>query len=215
MVNGPDLENLQNRIKTDGATGPGQRLRAAREALGYSPQDVAKRLRLHAVTIDDLEHDTFEEGLALVFVKGYLRAYAQLLNLNPDEIIAEFDSLGFQEDREMPDLATKAKRLRQAQRANRAPVQLQSHPGYFWGAMGVMFLAIFGVVFGYKYQPSIKPATVAVIQQEPDAMDILLAEDPVEPQAAQTSVIKEAVAKDADISLPEPNMEPEQVSLIF
>lgn len=70
------------------ATGAaGQRLAAARIELGVSVGEVAAHLNLSDAAIEALEAGAHDKLPGLTFVKGYLRAYAKLLNLDPDDII--------------------------------------------------------------------------------------------------------------------------------
>jgi len=65
----------------------GQRLAAARIEWGASVGEVAAYLNLSEATIEALESGAHERLPGLTFVKGYLRAYAKLLRLDPDDII--------------------------------------------------------------------------------------------------------------------------------
>lgn len=67
--------------------GPGARLRARRESLGWSVEQVADKLYLDARYIRALEQDRHAEIAAPVFVRGYLRSYALLLQLPADAIV--------------------------------------------------------------------------------------------------------------------------------
>ncbi len=69
------------------AAGPGGRLRARRESLGWSVEQVAGKLHLDARYIRALEQDRHAEIAAPVFVRGYLRSYALLLQLPADAIV--------------------------------------------------------------------------------------------------------------------------------
>lgn len=64
----------------------GQRLREARENLGWSQQSVAERLCLRLSTIRELEDDNTPSDLSSTFLRGYIRSYAKLINLSEDEL---------------------------------------------------------------------------------------------------------------------------------
>lgn len=81
----------------DGST-PGARLRAAREALGVSPREMADRLNWVPTHVAVIEEDRFEELRGAAFVRGYLRAYAKALNLDEDEIVAAYAALQPEQD---------------------------------------------------------------------------------------------------------------------
>lgn len=75
---------------TENASGPGVDLRAAREGMGVSVREVADALNLPARVIEALEADDYERLQPSVFTRGYLRSYARLLELNPDELLARY-----------------------------------------------------------------------------------------------------------------------------
>jgi cytoskeleton protein RodZ len=65
----------------------GNVLRKAREALGLSLEEVASELRLSAYQIRALEDDDYADLPGATYVRGYLRAYARVLNLDEDHIV--------------------------------------------------------------------------------------------------------------------------------
>ena len=68
---------------------PGARLAHAREALKLSTADVARQLKLSVAQVDALEAGQFERLPGAVFVRGFIRNYARLVKLNPDELLVE------------------------------------------------------------------------------------------------------------------------------
>jgi len=75
----------------------GGRLKEARRKKGFSLDDVRSRLRIHRDILERMERDEFR-GMpgGMVYTKGFLKQYAQFLELNGSEIISEFESLGLQ-----------------------------------------------------------------------------------------------------------------------
>ncbi len=67
--------------------GPGHLLTEARLKLGLEPQNVAEMLHLRSTQIQALEADDYENLPEPTYVKGYLRAYCQLLSLDPNPIV--------------------------------------------------------------------------------------------------------------------------------
>lgn len=59
----------------------GEKLRYARESKGLSQQEVSRALCLSVSIVDALERDAHEELPAPVFIKGYLKNYADFLQL--------------------------------------------------------------------------------------------------------------------------------------
>ncbi|HYW04552.1 MAG TPA: RodZ domain-containing protein [Gammaproteobacteria bacterium] len=66
---------------------PGQRLQRARETAGLEVARVATELRLDARAIEALEQDRYDRLPPPIFVRGYLRAYGELLDLPVDELL--------------------------------------------------------------------------------------------------------------------------------
>ncbi|HEY3698800.1 MAG TPA: RodZ domain-containing protein [Spongiibacteraceae bacterium] len=69
------------------AATPGLLLRQARERSGLTREAVAKELNLRLSQIVALEEGEFKHFPGETFVKGYLRSYARLLKINPDEVL--------------------------------------------------------------------------------------------------------------------------------
>lgn len=71
--------------------GVGPRLAAAREAKGMATAEVAAKLRLGVRQIEALEADAYEQLPGEVFVRGFIRNYAKLLDLDPDSLLPTQD----------------------------------------------------------------------------------------------------------------------------
>lgn len=65
----------------------------ARESIPYTREQVASELNLPPGYIEILEQGGLEGLPSIVFAKGYIRAYAKLLHLDSDELIAEYELL--------------------------------------------------------------------------------------------------------------------------
>lgn len=70
---------------------PGAMLKARREKLGLSQQDIADKLFLKARQINELESDVIDEKSSVTFTKGYVRNYAKQLGMNSHEVIEAFE----------------------------------------------------------------------------------------------------------------------------
>jgi cytoskeleton protein RodZ len=73
--------------------GLGWRLVKAREAQGLTLAVVANKLRLSADTLQALESNRYEDLPEPIFVRGYLRAYARLLEIDQKVLVAEYNRL--------------------------------------------------------------------------------------------------------------------------
>lgn len=71
--------------------GPGATLRQARRAAGLDVADVAEMLNLREGVVQAIEEDRFEDAPPRTFARGYVRAYASLLNVNADDAVAAFE----------------------------------------------------------------------------------------------------------------------------
>ncbi|RUQ95075.1 MULTISPECIES: helix-turn-helix domain-containing protein [Legionella] len=72
---------------------PGARLASVRQQKGYSIEYVAGKLHLRVQIIELLEADEYQNMPEPVFIKGYLRAYAKLLEIPGEPLLETFKSL--------------------------------------------------------------------------------------------------------------------------
>ena len=94
--NSTDSDAAQE-TKQQPVQGPGEILRKAREAKGLSQREVADELRLRKQIIELLEADDYETFSTPTFIKGYLRAYAKLLDVDEEKLFAAYKAKGYQE----------------------------------------------------------------------------------------------------------------------
>ena len=72
------------------ALGLGERLRSARKARALTLEQAAFSIRLEASVLRALEDERYEVLGAAVFVRGHLKAYARLLGLSEEAILAAY-----------------------------------------------------------------------------------------------------------------------------
>jgi len=70
----------------------GSALRGHRERRGMSAAELSRVTRIPMASIEAIEADRFDELPGEVFVRGFLRAYAQAVGLLPADILARFTS---------------------------------------------------------------------------------------------------------------------------
>ena len=68
--------------------GAGARLRAARETAGLSLDQAAQQLKLAPRQVRALEEEDFAHLPGRTFTRGFMRNYARLLNLDPEDVLA-------------------------------------------------------------------------------------------------------------------------------
>ena len=87
-----EQENSDSQFTLASNPGPSALLIAARERLGLSQKDVADKLFLTTSFIKYIDDGEFEKISKPVFVKGYLRTYARVVDLSGDDIVALYDA---------------------------------------------------------------------------------------------------------------------------
>jgi len=88
-----DVNSMTNVTEPIKVTGLGARLKKAREAIHLSEKEAAQRLYLNVKIISLIENENFSDGPPMTFLRGYLRAYAKLLNVPESEIKAHLDEI--------------------------------------------------------------------------------------------------------------------------
>jgi len=153
------------------APGPGERLRNARVARDMDVSKIAEKLHLTADMVDALERDDYSELPARVFVRGYLRNYARVVELPVDSVMSQFDEIWPEDDAPV--------------KIDRAPrLAADTRPGSRWSGVitWLLLLAVVGL-FLVWWQGYLDQFT----QTESGAADSdqLLPAAPVNEQAAQ------------------------------
>jgi cytoskeleton protein RodZ len=151
--------------------GPGEKLKRARESFGFSVWDAASQLYLPERVIKALEEDDYHAGLPVrAFVRGYLQSYSKLLQLPPEEILAEFDALGIYKTPQ--EESTKA--LAQP----RAVTMV--HKDKFWfGVVGGSLLAILLLIVMLTWFNTHKEKKEDLLNQSLQQEDISLKTSPI------------------------------------
>lgn len=70
---------------------PGDSLREAREARGWQIAEVAAQLNLTPQRLVQIEDGAFDKLPGNTFARGYVRAYAKLLDMDQSRLVLEFD----------------------------------------------------------------------------------------------------------------------------
>lgn len=96
-MNSEEQQEELNEEPIQPENGPGHLLAKKREALGMTVQEVADALHITMHYVRALETDAHDKLPGDVFIKGYLRSYAGLLDLDPTVIINVF--LDYSSDR--------------------------------------------------------------------------------------------------------------------
>jgi cytoskeleton protein RodZ len=149
--------------KATASAGPGKILCDARKQLGLSPEEVAEILNLSTAQVDALENDNFANLPGSTYVRGYLRSYAQVLELSPEDILAAYASVnGTQHATRLSTLSPEPE------------VTLKDRPVKFAAFLVAGLLVVLAVVWwqGRSYRPttSVDTDTASVSAPEQDLL---------------------------------------------
>lgn len=72
----------------------GERLEEARKRKGVSIREAAEATKIRGDYLQKFESNQFDLGLADLYVRGFLRSYAQFLKLPADKVVNDFNGLG-------------------------------------------------------------------------------------------------------------------------
>ena len=135
----------------------GAALRDARERLGWSVADVESRLKFASRQIEALEAENFTHLPEIFFVRRFVRAYAKLLQLDPDPLLAALPIAPAQ-----PSLHTANIAIEVPFRNTYATRRLK----IIWLATGLVVVTITLVLFVWlnRSKPIVPQATVESIE---------------------------------------------------
>ncbi len=68
----------------------GESLRRVRERLGVDLKDISAQTRIHPKVLEWIEEEAHKNLPPLVYLKGFLRAYAQCLGLDPRKVVEDY-----------------------------------------------------------------------------------------------------------------------------
>lgn len=90
MARDRDRQEADAEQQKDRGPRAGERLSEARRSKQLSVVEIAKELHLDEPKVRALERNDFESLGAPVFAKGHLRKYAQLVGIDPDDVLTEY-----------------------------------------------------------------------------------------------------------------------------
>jgi Uncharacterized protein conserved in bacteria len=99
---------MQDKPAKDNPALPRQRagalLKETREKLGLSHQEVAAHLNLKAEIVDAVEKDDVNRLPVAAYVRGYIRSYARIVNLDADTLIRLYDQVALEPPEIIPNI---------------------------------------------------------------------------------------------------------------
>ncbi|WP_296229338.1 helix-turn-helix domain-containing protein [uncultured Pseudomonas sp.] len=85
------MKTAHSEVAQPTPTNPGESLRQAREIKGWSSAEVAAQLNLTPQRLAQIEAGAFDKLPGTTFARGYIRAYAKLLEMDQNRLVMEFD----------------------------------------------------------------------------------------------------------------------------
>lgn len=194
-----DVDNTESAESEPQGPRGGERLAEARRERQIAVIEIAKELHLDEHKVRALERNEFDALGAPVFAKGYLRKYAQLVNVNGDDVLADYYHMT--RSAEAPPVISVRPRPRQ-----------ELSPGPWITIIVVIILAVTAYLWftrpdapGFSLPGrSAESGEVAAAPDDAETPDLAAAEDTNEPDESEA----EARAQ-ADI---EPAAEPQPVT---
>ena len=136
----------------------GEILRQARESASYSVAYVAGQTHLKEQVIIALENGEFEQLPSHMFVKGYIRSYAKLLELDSNELLANYPS---EREVETETVVPQIKRLRKIRSSGADPLVI-------WSSVTVVMILAGLLMTWWMHQEDSSPVELASVVERFD-----------------------------------------------
>lgn len=155
----------------------GARLRAAREARGITLKQIAASTKISPLTLEALERQDVSRLPGGLFSRGFVRAYAKEVGLDPERTVREFaERFGDDDDPVMSEAAIKAR----AARSEHDPAR--SRGGWRWVGLLITVILVAAIFVVQRYltrqivvthAPEPKSAVVPAPQPPPAPAPVL------------------------------------------
>lgn len=173
---------------------PGVRLAAARAGRGLSVADVAQQLKLSPVQVQALEADDYQRLPGAVFVRGFIRNYARLLQLDPAALLPPIE-------RELPPAAPAGPEKPQS-----AEIPFPTKGTFNWHKYAIAAIVVLAPLVVFEFYADDAPdVAVKSNQVELPALQVVAETSPA-PAVVQS--VAPAPANEAPPARPPENREP-------
>ena len=153
----------------------GEILRQARESASYSIAYVAAQTHLKEDVIVALESDQFDQLPNDVFVKGYIRSYAKLLEIDSKELLAVYPS-----DRDV-QTETVVPQIKKAKKLSSSGVD----PIVIWSSVTVVVILSGLLMTWWVYQEDSDPVELASVVERFDDANLSSVDETQEQQESE------------------------------
>ena len=171
---------------------PGPSLRDARETAGLSVSEVATRLKVPKTVVENIEAERLDALPARVFARAYIRSYAELVELDPDEMASAYDRKAGEEESaeiESRPLGTLPRILA----ALRKSLRLSRMQSWVFGGTVILFTALAGIFLWFAW-PSEAPVASAPVEQPAEQPSQASTGDDAEPVSSADGGLYESSA---------------------
>lgn len=174
----------------------GAQLAALREARGWTTAEIASQLNLANRQIQALEEDNYAALPGMVIVRGFVRAYAKVLQTDPAPILAAIVDANAEPVAQLVERNTLSASFSEAKLSSSGP---RGFP--FKVMLGAVFVAVLGVaVFAGQHLGWIPSSMTSQTSKVEEKLAPIEAGEIVETPPAQDDVIETTVAPSANES---------------
>ena len=160
----------------------GTSLRAARESRKLSLEDISNRLRLNPDIIHSLETGNFQNAPPAIFMRGYLRSYARLLDFSDIDIQNALVASGLKNNTDVP-LSPKT---------HQTPEKSLPIPWIHWGSVSLLLTLAFVIFVWWNTHPvalireKLSAHSSAMTTPSPEKPAINIHNEPIHPETITT-----------------------------
>ena len=150
----------------------GMTLKEARNKKAVSLEDVHAKTKIHPRVLQLLEDEKFDKLPSPLFVKSFLKAYAEFLEINPQELLQTYEKEGQKEPEQVLFIKSTAQRVNLSPRFDK---KLLVIPGILAAVFLILFVLVgmFKAVGGWiskaKTPASVHKTTVSKTSRSPSA----------------------------------------------
>jgi cytoskeleton protein RodZ len=161
---------------SDVPVSPGTALAAARIRRGLSLDEIARATRIQRHVLDAVEADDFAALPAMVYVRGFIRLYAQALQLDPEAMVQLLDARLAERTAAEEAAQSDAEARLRSERWMRTRVRLTY-------AVAVLFLAVVAAAALFSLSP--QPLEARHLRTGAEAADAAPVASPTPPLAIE------------------------------
>jgi len=175
---------------------PGRTLAEARVARNLTVAEVAQQLKLSATQVDALEADAYDRLPGPVFVRGFVRNYARLLDLDADVLVGKV---------ELPNVPSSASAAIPLSRNIPFPGKRQTN----WLPYALVLALIVGAVVLFEIFFSAPSAVVvSAVTPKPAAVPVVLEPVPPVEEAVSAAPLPSPQGEAVAVAVPQPAVTP-------